>query len=55
MLSYSALLFVCFQVNTGVLCCLDYVEDIYIRVLCPRFNPQPKSYCIYHILIKYMQ
>ena len=27
------LLFVYFQVNTGVLCFLDYVEDIYIMVL----------------------
>ena len=27
------LLFVYFQVNTGVLYFLDYVEDIYIRVL----------------------
>ena len=26
-------LFVYFQVNTGVLCFLDYVEDIYIMVL----------------------
>ena len=29
----TTLLFVCFQVNNGVLYYLDYVEDIYIRAL----------------------
>ena len=32
------LLFVYFQVNNGVLYFLDYVEDIYILLLCSRFN-----------------
>ena len=37
-----------FQVNNGVLYFLDYVEDIYIRVLTDLVSIHPPIICIYH-------